>query len=164
MSAQKTQQLEALADFIETNDAQPHPTGRSLWYQDPHGNPSRGGFSILGLICQCHKVAIKDGGWTDLHESTPFYMVKSTREKETLYLPGAVVSFFGLRDSEGSFDMHEISLSLKRQMPDHANSGIFSLRGIGIFYHQNARRFAAAVIRELPPSLITFAPFPHREL
>ena len=97
MTAQKTRRLEALADFIETNDAQLHPSGRSLWSQDPHGNPSRGGFSILGLICQAHELATGDGGWTDFHEWTPSYMVKSTREKETLYLPGSVVSFFGLR-------------------------------------------------------------------
>lgn len=164
MSAQQTRRLEALADLIEANDAQPHRTGQSLWYQDPHGNPSRGGISILGLICQAHEVATQDGGWMDLGESTLYYMVKSTREKETHYLPGAVVSFFGLRDREGSFDMQEISPGLKRQMRGPVRAGTFSLRGIGIQYAGSARHIAAEVIREMPPSLITFVPSRRRDL
>lgn len=142
--------LMRLADFLEDS----HEPLVFTFHLQTRGSLGYG-FSMLGLVCQAHYYFTRNGRWIVSNPNAPELPDYQTEGEITdRYLPKSVVKYFGFRDDIASFDVADLSPRILRWMYKSRRYETLSLYEIGLEYRGRAKRIAANVVREIPPSLL----------
>ena len=153
MDVPRIDRLLALSEFIADTW---HPLTNLQYLRVRPGVPYlRPGFSVLGLVCLAHHRLTRTGVWVITNpgaRETADYQAEG--EHSDIFLPTAVVEYFGFRDGIGSFHVGELPADIKRLMHRARRTDTSSLLEIGLVYRKRPREIAGAVVRAMPPSLL----------
>ena len=152
-----TRRLLDLANYLECCRLPRSSRGSDLLYSVSRS----GGYSVLGVVCEFHRTQTNNGRWSYPYPSrlhNPVYETLDPPVQSSIHLPGPVIDYIGLRTCRGDFKTEDVSRSTMRMLRAFGPYNDCSLLDISRYYTARPWQIAAAVIRDLPASLVSFAP------
>ena len=154
MTQDEISAIMSLAHYIENSPLPDGGSGAYLHYADPAGDLRFTGYSILGLICCHHERTTRRGTWGRSAEPRrPNYVDGPSGDSSDQFLPLGVQRHYGFADKRGSFSPNELSPRTRNLIRQYCNQPRYSLHALPISCKNNARQIAAAILRDMPPSL-----------